>query len=561
MPLLKKAVASSVFFSSSFAVLLTLNSHGVSANNELAIDDPVNEFPAEFDQFRHLENPIPPDDYSEVDKALFEGQDPGSVDLEGNPPPQPRTANISQAPSSTPVPLDNCVLQDRVLQFEAIFSSTNVIRRAGLRLFASPMTLCDGYGDGPIDDTQDRTLLGNRPVLQNGQTPFLRLHGLDAQACLECHSIKSNRVIPATFAVGGSGASSASPFPMMTLYDGTDPDDSGVVEAPFELNESARAINPPGIFGAGGISLLAKEITLDLQNLLATAEANPGNIIALNSHGINFGTITCTGVGSCNGQNIEGLTNNLDSPDPGASLQDLTEVLIVRPFSRKGSFTTTRAFDLEATKFHMGMQPVEEVGYFVDPDGDGVTNELFVGELSGMSLFLEGIEPPEIVSPLSDEASAGKETFSAIGCADCHIPSLTTRNRFLPFSFPQVDSDPLKNIYRVLNLQNHGFPVAGFGSGVRVDLFSDLKIHDMGPGLAEANGNSRFTTARLWGVSDSAPYMHDSRALTLRDAILFHDGEGANAKANFTGLSAAEQSNLLKFLGSLKSPANPNIGL
>ncbi|WDE10199.1 hypothetical protein [Thalassomonas haliotis] len=53
---------------------------------------------------------------------------------------------------------------------------------------------------------------------------------------------------------------------MMSKYDGTDPDTTGVVESPNELNESARAINPPGIFGAGGISLLAKEITLDLQN-------------------------------------------------------------------------------------------------------------------------------------------------------------------------------------------------------------------------------------------------------------------------------------------------------
>ncbi|WDE10198.1 hypothetical protein [Thalassomonas haliotis] len=165
MPRLTKAVASYVFFSSGFAVLLTLSSYSVSANNNRITGDPVNELPAEFDPFRHLENPLPPDDYSQVDKALFEGQDPGSVDLEGNPPPQPGNTGISQATSSTPIPLDNCVLQDRVLQFEAIFSSTNVIRRAGLRLFASPMTIRDGYGDGPIDPLLDRTLVGNRPVL------------------------------------------------------------------------------------------------------------------------------------------------------------------------------------------------------------------------------------------------------------------------------------------------------------------------------------------------------------------------------------------------------------
>ena len=544
-------------FSLTIATVFTLSSYAV-----LAQDEPGKEEFPEFEEFKRLENPPPPSDYSTVDKALFEGQDPDSVDLEeSSSESRESQAGIQAVPPTTTVPIDGCVLLDRVLQFEAIFSSTSVIRRAGLRLFSSPLTKCDGYGDGPIDPLKDRTLLGNRPVLQNSQTPFLRLHGLDSQACLECHFVKSNRVIPAPFAVGGSGPSSASPFPMMSQFDGTDPDTSGVVQAPTELNESAKAINSPGIFGDGGVALLAKEITLDLQNLLSIAESTPNVVINLNSHGINFGSIVCTGVNACNGKYIVGLTNNIDTNDPDGSYVDLTDILIIRPFSRKGSFTTTRSFDVGATQFHLGMQPVEEVGYWNDPDGDGVENELFVGELSAMSLYLEGLEPPQIANPLSDEASHGKEVFQNIGCADCHIPTLITRNTFLPFSFPQVDANPLQNIFRVLNLRTLGFPpTAGF-TGIVVDLFSDLKIHDMGSGLAEANGNSRFTTARLWGVSDSAPYMHDSRALTLRDAIVFHDGEGATAATSFTGLSAAEQGNLLQFLGALKSPANPNTNL
>ena len=66
--------------------------------------------------------------------------------------------------------------------------------------------------------------------------------------------------------------------------------------------------------------------------------------------------------------------------------------------------------------------------------------------------------------------------------------------------------------------------------GLRVELFSDLKRHDMGPELAESFGSdldARFITARLWGVADTAPYLHDGRAHTLRDAIMMNGGEAA----------------------------------
>ena len=92
------------------------------------------------------------------------------------------------------------------------------------------------------------------------------------------------------------------------------------------------------------------------------------------------------------------------------------------------------------------------------------------------------------------------------------------------------------------------------------DVFADLKRHDMGPGLTEFFGHpldNQFTTARLWGVADTAPYMHDGRALTLGEAILMHGGEARAARDKYAALVEKDQARLLNFLLSLRTPKNP----
>ena len=63
-----------------------------------------------------------------------------------------------------------------------------------------------------------------------------------------------------------------------------------------------------------------------------------------------------------------------------------------------------------------------------------------------------------------------------------------------------------------------------------------------------------FTTARLWGVADTAPYLHDGRALTLTDAILFHGGEAQLARDAFDNLADADKEKMLIFLRTLRTP-------
>ena len=66
--------------------------------------------------------------------------------------------------------------------------------------------------------------------------------------------------------------------------------------------------------------------------------------------------------------------------------------------------------------------------------------------------------------------------------------------------------------------------------------------------------NRRFMTARLWGVADTAPYLHDGRATTLTEAIVLHGGDAQDARDAYLRLSSRQQRDVIRFLRSLKTP-------
>jgi CxxC motif-containing protein (DUF1111 family) len=79
----------------------------------------------------------------------------------------------------------------------------------------------------------------------------------------------------------------------------------------------------------------------------------------------------------------------------------------------------------------------------------------------------------------------------------------------------------------------------------------------MGPGLAESAGfelDPVFITARLWGIADTAPYLHDGRATTLTEAVLLHGGEAQQARDDFEALADPGRIEVLSFLRSLRTP-------
>ncbi|WFP63045.1 di-heme oxidoredictase family protein [Mesorhizobium sp. WSM4904] len=132
------------------------------------------------------------------------------------------------------------------------------------------------------------------------------------------------------------------------------------------------------------------------------------------------------------------------------------------------------------------------------------------------------------------EVLAGKRQFYEMGCISCHTPKFVTM-RGTP------------NKAQAFQL---------------IWPYSDFLLHDMGEGLAdgqhvgEASG-SEWRTPPLWGIGLTATvngnsfYLHDGRARTLEEAILWHGGEGRKARDRFAGAAAADRDALIKFLESL----------
>jgi len=412
------------------------------------------------------------------------------------------------------------------------------LRRRGLEMFTTPFNKYDGHGDGPAGP--DPTVFGQRPTT-NGT--WLRVNGLDSQTCQECHAFVSTATIPPTLGIGGVAGIANTALPGVTQFDLEDLDANEIAEV------NGRLINPPFLFGAGGVEQLGKEMTQDLQLLKAQAQANPGTSVPLVTKGVSFGTLTWNAGTGFDLSGVEGIDGDL----------------VVRPFGRKGEFSSVRAFDVGALQFHLGMQAQELVGAGVDGDGDGVTDEILVGELSVMHIFGTTLERPTQVAQSAPPVVHGRMLFTSTGCASCHVPKLQTQSRYLGLAFPEVETDPTANVYYTIDLtaKAPGFDQNTWG-GVTVPLHSDLKRHHMGTGLAETAGSPQdpwFITPRLWGIGDTAPYLHDGRALTIRQAIEAHGGEGQFAADGFGLLSNGDQDDLLTYLDSLRTPNDPAKGI
>jgi len=450
---------------------------------------------------------------------------------------------------------------NRVQQSDLANMSRDEIRLAGMRMFTNPFIVEDGFGDGETFDNGSTPsgVQGDRGSIQGNRT-FQRIGGLDGQTCLECHTIISRRTVPMTFGIGGVGGvnntvlgAGGNTFVDLDLQGRSQLSTSGVT--PSQANIDGRTINPPFIFGAGGIELLANEMTEELQHQLEAAEAAGDGTYPLSAKGVNFGSLTIAG-GVIDASGVEGIAN----VTPGDE-----DFLVVQPFGRKGNEKSTRTFDVGALSFHFGMA----VDNGVDHDGDGVTNEVLEGELSALSVFVGTAQTP-FQTKVKGEARRGRQIMEDIGCTECHIPKMDTDRKELGFRFPEIAHAPFENIHTSVDLTEKpmSFEENDKG-GITIELFADLKRHYMGASLEEFNGDGMFTTMRLWGVADTAPYLHDGRALTIRDAIAHHGGvpntltnptsvtdDGSEAfvpVSNFLALDSNDQDAVLAFLDTLRS--------
>lgn len=150
--------------------------------------------------------------------------------------------------------------------------------------------------------------------------------------------------------------------------------------------------------------------------------------------------------------------------------------------------------------------------------------------------YTEALAVPERRNWKDAEVQKGKKLFAQVSCSKCHIP--------------QVSTGDFSKIPLLANQVIHPY--------------TDLLLHDMGPGLADnrpdflATG-SEWRTPPLWGIglvnkvnnNNGMFLMHDGRARTIEEAILWHGGEAEKSKEAFMHLSKADRDALIKFINDL----------
>ena len=160
--------------------------------------------------------------------------------------------------------------------------------------------------------------------------------------------------------------------------------------------------------------------------------------------------------------------------------------------------------------------------------------EVGADELAALTRYIATLGVSARRNLTNDGALRGEQLFSSAHCLKCHTPKLTT-SPFHPFA--ELRSQTIRP-------------------------YTDLLLHDMGPGLADNMGEqdasgSEWRTAPLWsigltaGVSGGEAYLHDGRARSLEEAILWHGGEARESQEAFRNLSAADRAALIQFLKAL----------
>lgn len=159
--------------------------------------------------------------------------------------------------------------------------------------------------------------------------------------------------------------------------------------------------------------------------------------------------------------------------------------------------------------------------------------EISESKLAKVVLYCQTLAIPARRNADDVQVLRGKQLFSKLNCNKCHIPKMKT-------DFHEIEALSNQTIYP----------------------YTDLLLHDMGEELAdnrpdfEATG-SEWRTAPLWGlgmvqrVNPFATFMHDGRAKTIEEAILWHAGEAKNSQEAYKKLSKQERQDLLAFLNSL----------
>lgn len=422
---------------------------------------------------------------------------------------------------------------------------------------AEEWSLLFTFGDETFEAELDRRLgIGQGPQGPPGAPAIpQRVHtgergGNDATSCRACH-----------FSGGPDGAGTSTQVALLR-GDG-------------DSLASAIRRDAPHVMGLGWISLLAQEMEAELATTVELARFDAENAgtprrLPLRAKGLSFGAITAAPDGT------------LDT----SQVRHVSADLIVRPFGHKGRHADLVALCDEALQIHHGLQTQARIDRFAadpetwlgpgdgfDRDADGVQNEATSGQAVLLATYLSMLPTPQIRPPADPEMALawarGRRDFERIGCDDCHVPfmrltrtdlTLTARGgEPLSIGLP-LDEAALDPRPRYLDFSPG--PDGIIEGGAKVFAFTDLRRHDLGPALADPRperlpdggapiAGSVWLTRSLWGLADTAPYLHDGRAQTIDAAIDWHGGEAAASREAWRALPEADRAGVRLFLLSL----------
>lgn len=235
-----------------------------------------------------------------------------------------------------------------------------------------------------------------------------------------------------------------------------------------------------------------------------------------------------------NGDGISGRPNWLRIPayaDPRPAYAEKDGKYIGR-FGKKAA-----AYDLLQQTANAYNQDIGITSLFEPYDtysGHEIDPEVSTQTVQDVVFYLKTLKAPIQRNQNDPDVVSGKQVFTNIGCAKCHTPQLVS-----------------------------GTSSIAVLSGKTIFPYTDMLLHDMGPGLDDGYTEGSATTAEwrtppLWGLglsknSQGGQYflLHDGRARTIEEAILSHGGEADQIRENFKQLNAEQKSQLIKFLESL----------
>jgi CxxC motif-containing protein (DUF1111 family) len=228
-------------------------------------------------------------------------------------------------------------------------------------------------------------------------------------------------------------------------------------------------------------------------------------------------------------------------------------------FGWRGQVGNLREFVVSACAMELGLQN-EKHPQALDPlepkdrlKGDDLTK----AQCDALVAYVATLPAPVRIEPArpkdAEHVSRGERLFASCGCVACHVPDVGEvegiYSDLLLHDMGEGLSDPIPanpergTALTVTEVQSSG---SAYGGG------SSQIVESLSPAALALR--REWKTPPLWGLRDSAPYLHDGRARTVSAAISAHGGEAESSAQKFRGLDFVARSDLLDFLNTLAAP-------